>query len=113
MTLTNAENSVTLPAKVFEFLKLLILHPTETVTKEQAIEQVWQGNIEVGKRGTGNAIWQLRKSLSELGLKPEDYFKTVTKVGYQLLIEPQPITSILPRKVASKKPSILSLASYY
>lgn len=103
MTLTNAENSVTLPAKVFEFLKLLILHPTETVTKEQAIEQVWQGNIEVGKRGTGNAIWQLRKSLSELGLKPEDYFKTVTKVGYQLLIEPQPITSILPRKVASKK----------
>ena len=37
--------------KVFEFLKLLILHSGTTVTKEQAIEQIWLGNIEVGKRG--------------------------------------------------------------
>ncbi|WP_144211492.1 winged helix-turn-helix domain-containing protein [Shewanella donghaensis] len=100
MTITVEDKSVTLPAKVFEFLKLLILHPAKTVTKEQAIEEVWKGNVEVGKRGTGNAIWQLRKSFTELGLLPEQYFKTITKVGYQLLIEPipinQPASSVTP-----------------
>ncbi|RTR30169.1 hypothetical protein EKG39_16180 [Shewanella atlantica] len=88
MTISVGDKSVQLPAKVFEFLKLLILHAGQTVTKEQAIDEVWLGNIEVGKRGTGNAIWQLRKSLTELGIEPETYFKTITKVGYQLLITP-------------------------
>ncbi|QQX80048.1 PD40 domain-containing protein [Shewanella sp. KX20019] len=88
MTISKGERIVTLPAKVFEFLKLLILHAEETVTKEVAIEQVWLGNIEVGKRGTGNAIWQLRKTISELDEEPEFYFKTITKIGYQLLFTP-------------------------
>ncbi|MCL1046955.1 winged helix-turn-helix domain-containing protein [Shewanella electrodiphila] len=107
MTITSNDNTVALPAKVFEFLKLLILYPEQTVTKEQAIEQVWQGNIEVGKRGTGNAIWQLRKSFSELGQQPEHYFKTVTKVGYQLLIQPTPIiktnSNVIRETVEHKK----------
>ncbi|WP_285163906.1 winged helix-turn-helix domain-containing protein [Shewanella goraebulensis] len=112
MTITAQNNTVSLPAKVFEFLKLLIQHPAQTVTKEQAIEQVWQGNIEVGKRGTGNAIWQLRKSFSELGEQPEDYFKTVNKVGYQLLISPTPITSATiksQQKSDHKKPAFIAL----
>ena len=94
MTISVGDNSVQLPAKVFEFLKLLILHAGQTVTKEQAIDEVWLGNIEVGKRGTGNAIWQLRKSLTRLGIEPETYFKTITKVGYQLLITPTGIEEI-------------------
>ncbi|WOT05073.1 winged helix-turn-helix domain-containing protein [Shewanella youngdeokensis] len=88
MTISKGELVETLPAKVFEFLKLLLLHAGETVTKEIAIEQVWQGNVEVGKRGTGNAIWQLRKTISSLGEEPEHYFKTITKIGYQLLFTP-------------------------
>lgn len=88
MTISKGVLSVTLPAKVFEFLKLLIQHSEETVTKEVAIEQVWLGNIEVGKRGTGNAIWLLRKTITELGEEPEFYFKTITKIGYQLLFTP-------------------------
>nr|WP_283104269.1 winged helix-turn-helix domain-containing protein [Shewanella gelidimarina] len=91
MTVSKGALSVTLPAKVFEFLKLLILHAGETVTKEVAIDQVWLGNIEVGKRGTGNAIWQLRKTITELGEEPERYFKTITKIGYQLLLPPEAI----------------------
>ncbi|MCL1067534.1 winged helix-turn-helix domain-containing protein [Shewanella olleyana] len=112
MTITAQNNTVALPAKVFEFLKLLILHPAQTVTKEQAIEQVWHGNVEVGKRGTGNAIWQLRKSFSELGEQPEDYFKTVTKVGYQLLIHPTPISQTVIKnqnKSDNKKPAFMAL----
>jgi Tol biopolymer transport system component/DNA-binding winged helix-turn-helix (wHTH) protein len=88
MSITVDEKSVTLPAKVFEFLKLLILHSATTVTKEQAIEAIWLGNIEVGKRGAGNAIWHLRKSFTELGIDPEDILKTITKVGYQLITTP-------------------------
>lgn len=91
MTVSKGSLSVTLPAKVFEFLKLLLLHAGDTVTKELAIEQVWLGNIEVGKRGTGNAIWQLRKTITELGEEPELYFKTITKIGYQLLMTPKVI----------------------
>lgn len=91
MTISKGALKLTLPAKVFEFLKLLVLHAGETVTKETAIEQVWLGNIEVGKRGTGNAIWQLRKTISELGEEPEAYFKTITKVGYQLLVTPKAV----------------------
>ena len=92
MSVTYLEQSQSLPAKVFEFLKLLISNAQRTVNKEQAIETVWEGNVEVGKRGVGNAIWQLRKTWSELGLEPDDYFKTIPKVGYQLLI---PVTEII------------------
>ncbi|WP_019029985.1 winged helix-turn-helix domain-containing protein [Colwellia piezophila] len=91
MTVTVGKESTQLPAKVFEFLKLLIAHPNQTVTKEQAIEAIWLGNIEVGKRGVGNAIWHLRKTMTQLGVNQDDMFKTITKVGYQLLIEPVPI----------------------
>ncbi|PKH53961.1 hypothetical protein CXF83_01785 [Shewanella sp. Choline-02u-19] len=91
MTISKDSIEITLPAKVFEFLKLLILYAGETVTKSVAIEQVWLGNVEVGKRGTGNAIWQLRKTISELGEEPEIYFKTITKIGYQLLPPPEAI----------------------
>jgi len=91
MTVTVGEESTPLPAKVFEFLKLLIAHPNQTVTKEQVINEVWLGNVEVGKRGVGNAIWHLRKTVAELGINQDEVFKTVTKVGYQLLIEPVPI----------------------
>lgn len=94
MTISKGEQVVTLPAKVFEFLKLLILHANQTVTKDVAIEQVWLGNVEVGKRGTGNAIWQLRKTISELGEEPEQYFKTITKIGYQLLQTPKVIDDV-------------------
>ncbi len=88
LTISVTHKSVTLPAKVFEFLKLLILHSETIVTKEQAIENIWLGNVEVGKRGAGNAIWHLRKSFTELGIDPEIILKTITKVGYQLIAKP-------------------------
>lgn len=89
MTVSHDENSIKLPAKVFEFLKLLMANAEQTVTKEQAIALVWAGNVEVGKRGLGNAIWHLRKTFAELGAEPEEIFKTITKVGYLLLVTPQ------------------------
>lgn len=106
MTISKDGQVVTLPAKVFEFLKLLILYAGETVTKEVAIEQVWLGNVEVGKRGTGNAIWQLRKTISELGEEPEHYFKTITKIGYRLLFSPEVLEdkTCQPITVASDSP---------
>ena len=105
MTIRVGQQSITLPAKVFEFLKLLILHSGTTVTKEQAIEQIWLGNIEVGKRGAGNAIWHLRKSFSELGLDPEAILKTVTKVGYQMIATPQAVDE-LPKAIQKVNSSL-------
>jgi len=96
MSITVDEKSVTLPAKVFEFLKLLILHSETIVTKEQAIDAIWLGNVEVGKRGAGNAIWHLRKSFTELGIDPDEILKTITKVGYQLIAPPVVISELPP-----------------
>lgn len=93
LTISKDKKTVQLPAKVFEFLKLLIKNYGQTVTKEQVIEQIWMNNIEVGKRGAGNAIWHLRKSFTELDVEPSDIFRTITKVGYVLLLEPSPIFS--------------------
>ncbi len=112
MTISVGDDSVQLPAKVFEFLKLLILHSGQTVTKELAIDEVWLGNVEVGKRGTGNAIWQLRKSLTELDIEPETYFKTITKVGYQLLITPTGIEEIPVNQVSISNKHIHTFNGY-
>ncbi len=105
MTVNHLEQSQSLPAKVFEFLKLLVINAQQTVTKEQAIELVWENNVEVGKRGISNAIWQLRKTWSELGLEPDDYFKTVPKVGYQLLVPVTPVNEISGAFVARHRRS--------
>ena len=113
MSVTYLEQSQSFPAKVFEFLKLLVLHAQQTVTKEQAIELVWENNFEVGKRGIGNAIWQLRKTWSELGLQPDDYFKTVPKVGYQLLLSAVEIHEVsnlpIPQNTRSKTQIIFAI----
>ena len=114
MSINTQSNSIQLPAKVFEFLKLLMLHPTETVTKVQAIDNVWAGNTEVGKRGAGNAIWHLRKSFTELGFEPDEIFKTITKVGYQLLITPEAINdSPLHVQANNKQPLNFAKRVYF
>ena len=89
MTISYDGNTVKLRAKVFELLKLLIENANKTVTKEQAIDLIWSGNIQVGKRALGNAIWQLRNAFAELGADPEKIFRTINKVGYSLLITPE------------------------
>ncbi|NMP16657.1 winged helix-turn-helix domain-containing protein [Thalassotalea sp. Y01] len=81
--------TVVLPVKVFQLLKLFISEPSHQVDVDKAIERIWQGNVGVGKRGFTNAMWHLRKSFSDLDNGQLEVFRTIRKVGYVLLIEPE------------------------
>ena len=53
----------------------------QVVSRQQLIDEVWEGNSYVAPRGINNAIWQLRKVLGTSPLNIE----TVPKQGYRLL----------------------------
>jgi Tol biopolymer transport system component/DNA-binding winged helix-turn-helix (wHTH) protein len=76
-----------LPAKVFEVLKLLIIQDGQTITKQEIIDSIWDGNQEVGNKGLTNAIWQLRRVFVDEQGQQLEYIKTVPKIGYQLVVE--------------------------
>lgn len=88
MTLSNQSDSIKLPVKVFEFFKLFLIDEQHTVSREHAIETIWDGNEGVGKRGYINAMWQIRKAFNDLGCDSDAIFKTLPKVGYVLQVAP-------------------------
>ncbi|MEW6999322.1 hypothetical protein AADZ86_16675 [Colwelliaceae bacterium BS250] len=102
MTIENKDESVKLPVKVFEFLKLFLLNENRTVGRAQAIEIIWDGNEGVGKRGYVNAMWQIRKTFTDLGANCDELFVTRPKVGYFLAIAPQGLGA--ENKKASEHP---------
>ncbi|TRX56419.1 PD40 domain-containing protein [Thalassomonas sp. M1454] len=91
LTISNGEQSKKVPVKVFELLKLFLLNEDHSVHSSEAIEKIWLGNEGVGKRGYTNAMWHLRKAFSDLGAESEEVFKTLHKVGYVLVITPEPV----------------------
>ncbi|WNC73798.1 winged helix-turn-helix domain-containing protein [Thalassotalea psychrophila] len=91
LTIAYGGESIKLPKKLFNLLMLFISNSENTVNTQQAIDIVWQGNEGVGKTGFPQAMWHLRKAFSDLGAENEEVFKTVHKVGYALIINPEPI----------------------
>ncbi|WP_341502499.1 winged helix-turn-helix domain-containing protein [Gallaecimonas sp. GXIMD4217] len=83
LRLKRNDREETLPPKVFEVLLQMLQAPGHTVSREQLIEQVWQGNEAVGQRGITNAIYQLRKLLAD---DDQEAIRTIAKTGYQLLL---------------------------
>lgn len=81
----NGEIQKALPAKVFNVLLLLITHAGKTVTREQLIADVWNGNELIANRGIINAMCQLRKYLA-LDESDSNGIKTIRKKGYQLTL---------------------------
>ena len=92
-TIESREQSIKLPVKVFEFLKLFLINENHTVERQQAIELIWQGNEGVGKRGYINAMWQIRKAFTDLGADSDEIFTTLPKVGYVLTVTPEAIAT--------------------
>lgn len=88
LTVDNGKDSIKLPIKVFELLKLFISRKDHSVIASDAIETIWNGNEGVGKRGFPNTIWHLRKTFSDLGAENDEILKTVHKVGYILVVKP-------------------------
>ena len=64
------DDEVELPAKAIQVLFLLMRNTQTTVTREELIQFVWNGNEYVGEKALTHAIWQLRKALNELTTEP-------------------------------------------
>lgn len=119
MTVSNSDGAVQLSAKVFELLKLFIHAGNKVVSKEDAIESVWDGNVPVGTTGFPNAVWHLRKAFSDLGAENDEVIETIQTKGYQLVLDVEEIifendsTTPLPfyqnKKKVAVSLSVLSL----
>lgn len=72
-----------------EVLHYLIQAHPRLVTRQELIEQVWNGNGYVGEKALTNAIWQLRSHFEKLGL--QDFIQTIRKRGYRLGITPKAV----------------------
>ena len=82
MTVTAGGAPVSLTAREFRILELLLSHPKKVFTREQLYEQVWQGEY-MGDDNTVNVhISNLRSKLNK-ACKGE-YIKTVWGIGFKL-----------------------------
>ncbi|KTF12175.1 winged helix-turn-helix domain-containing protein [Pseudoalteromonas sp. H105] len=102
--LTYADVEVVLQPKFIELLSVLASHYPQAITREELIDQVWDGNYFVGEKALTNAIWHLRKSFKELDPN-NTYIETLRKKGYRLAIAP---SSLEPAELEQKKTALFS-----
>ena len=82
VTVTAGGRDVTLTAREFEILALLMEHPKKVFTREQLYEQVW-GGAYMGDDNTVNVhISNLRAKLAKAS--PAEYIKTVWGIGFKM-----------------------------
>ena len=80
--LTLDRESVTVTAREFDILTLLMEHPKKVFTREQLYEQVWGGEY-MGDDNTVNVhISNLRAKLAKAS--PAEYIKTVWGIGFKM-----------------------------
>ena len=89
------QREITLQNKVMHVLVVLRGSYPQTCSRQNLIEQVWDGNQYSGEKALTNAIYKLRESgLAEI-------IKTVTKQGYCLTLPPS-VVSLEPATVKTK-----------
>lgn len=85
VTVTVDGKPVSLTAREFEILALLMAHPKKVFTREQLYEQVWGGEF-MGDDNTVNVhISNLRSKLNKVS--KGDYIKTVWGIGFKMAEE--------------------------
>ena len=85
VTVTVGDRAVTLTAREFEILALLMSHPKKVYTREQIYQQVW-GEEYMGDDNTVNVhISNLRAKLSKASER--EYIKTVWGIGFKMAEE--------------------------
>lgn len=82
---TAGGREVTLTAREFEILALLMSHPRKVFTREQLYESAWGGEY-MGDDNTVNVhISNLRSKLSKVS--DQEYIKTVWGIGFKMNVE--------------------------
>lgn len=70
--------------KAMELLLLLARHAGRTVTRDQIVEAVWDGNQFVAPKAINTAVWTIRQALGDDPDAPR-YLETIAKKGYRLI----------------------------
>ena len=84
--LEKSGSAVTLTAKHFDLLLLLVSRRGELVTKEELIAQVWSDRV-VEENNLTVSISALRKALGETHEGRREYIETVPKYGYRFVAQ--------------------------
>jgi Tol biopolymer transport system component/DNA-binding winged helix-turn-helix (wHTH) protein len=70
--------------KAMALLVLLARHPGRTVTRDEIVDAVWDGNRFVAPKAINTAVWALRQALGD-DLDAPRYVETIAKKGYRLI----------------------------
>ena len=81
VTVTAAGKPVTVTAREFDILTLLMEHPKKVFTREQLYEQVWGGEY-MGGRQYGERSHSLNCYINKAS--PAEYIKTVWGIGLEM-----------------------------
>lgn len=79
---TVTENEVKLTRTEFAILKLLILHPSQVITKSQLLDRISEDTPDCTENSLKIHISNLRKKLREAGGR--DYIEAVWGIGFKL-----------------------------
>lgn len=78
----------TLQPKFVDLLVYLAKHYPRIVSRQELIDNVWDGNFYVGEKALTNAIWHLRNTFKTYD-NNQEMIETIRKTGYRLLVEPE------------------------
>ncbi|KZN30859.1 winged helix-turn-helix domain-containing protein [Pseudoalteromonas luteoviolacea] len=78
------------PPKVVNVLRYLAEQHPKVVSRDELIEQIWDGNQAVGEKALTNTIWQVRQFFNHPNAEIE-VIETIRKRGYKLNVTPQPV----------------------
>ena len=70
--------------KAMALLVLLARHGGETVSRDEIVSAIWDGNQFVAPKAMNTAIWTIRQALDDDPESPR-YVETVAKKGYRLI----------------------------
>lgn len=70
--------------KAMALLVLLAARPGETVTRDEIVDAVWNGNRFVAPKAINTAVWTIRQALGDEPDAPR-YLETIAKKGYRLI----------------------------
>lgn len=85
--------------KTFQVLSRLMTQAPQSVSREDLINDVWQGNHWTGEKGLTQAIWHLRQLLGDDHKNPT-FIETLPRVGYRWL-RGNPVATRMPWRLAA------------
>lgn len=83
---------IALEPKMFDVLQYFCLHPNTVISKQELIQQVWQG-VNVSDNAITRIIAKLRKAFGDSS-KDSKFIRTVPRKGYEFIAQVEQITPI-------------------